>query len=43
MNTMTMNNPWDLLDAGFWLVVLVWIVAIRLVQAGLEEPDVEID
>lgn len=36
-----MDNPWDLLNAGLWLVILVWIVAIRLVQAGLEEPDLE--
>lgn len=36
-----MNNLWDLLNAGLWLVVLVWIVAIRLVQAGLEEPETD--
>ena len=34
-----MDNEWDLLNAGFWLVILVWIVAIRLVLAGLEEPE----
>jgi hypothetical protein len=38
---MTMNNSWDLLNAGLWLVVLVWIVAIRLVLAGLDEPESE--
>jgi len=36
---MTMDNEWDLLNAGFWLVILVWIVAIRLVLAGIEEPE----
>lgn len=34
-----MNNPWDLLNAGFWLVVLVWMVAIRLILAGFDEPE----
>ncbi|HEY7815365.1 MAG TPA: hypothetical protein VIC62_19105 [Nakamurella sp.] len=34
-----MTNPWDLLSAGFWLVFLVWVVAVRLVLAGLDEPD----
>lgn len=34
-----MDNPLDLLNAAFWLVILVWIVAIRLVLAGLEEPE----
>ena len=32
-------NSWDLLNAGFWLVILVWIVAIRLVLGGLDEPE----
>ena len=36
-----MNYPWDLLNAGFWLVILVWIVAIRMVLAGLDEPESE--
>ena len=36
-----MDNPWDLFTAGCWLVILVWIVAIHLVLAGLDEPDPE--
>ncbi len=36
-----MDNSWDLLNAGFWLVILVWLVAIRLVLAGLDEPECE--
>lgn len=36
-----MDNSWDLLNAGLWLVILVWIVAIRLVLAGLDEPESE--
>ena len=36
-----MNDPWDLLNAGFWVVFVVWVVAIRLILAGLDEPDPE--
>jgi len=38
---MGMSEPFDMLNAGFWLVVLVWMVAIGLIRAGLDEPDPE--
>lgn len=34
-----MTNPWDLLYAGFWLVFVVWMIAIRMITTGLDEPE----
>lgn len=33
-----MNIDWDLLYAGCWLVFVVWVVAIRLILADLDQP-----
>lgn len=34
-----MTSEWDLFSAGFWLVFVVWALALKLVLAGLDEPD----